>query len=205
MFIDHWAKSLANIEYTDKNLLLAKNVEKIKFSYLKKNGSLALKVIYDILYIPKAKENLLSLGQLNERGIYIKTTDAKKILFRKKKTVITSSKIGCVWLIKSLNWPVRKWSLWKIIENVLKKSKNDILHTYLRYIVEINNKKIISMVDNIDKKPSKIFFCPSSISSKSLHDPNKKPILEVITKLGRKIMGLLRSFPNICLKRNCNI
>ena len=42
--------------------------------------------------------------------------------------MMTGSKIGRVWLMNSITWPVRELSAREIVVNALKKNKNDILH-----------------------------------------------------------------------------
>ena len=96
MFISHLTKSLAKIEYANRNHLLAKGVGKIRLSCLKKNGFASITVINDVLYIPEAKANLLSLGQLSEQKIDMKTTGTRIILSKEEKTVRTRSKLGRV-------------------------------------------------------------------------------------------------------------
>ncbi len=95
-FFGQITKSLTKIEYANGDNLLAQSVEKIRLSYLKEDGSPSTITINDILYVPKAKVNLLSLGQLSKQGVDMKTTGAKIILSMKKKTVMTGLRIGCV-------------------------------------------------------------------------------------------------------------
>lgn len=61
MSVDHLAKLEIKIEYANGDHFLAKGIKKIRLSYLKKYGSTSLITINDILYIPEAKANLLSL------------------------------------------------------------------------------------------------------------------------------------------------
>lgn len=89
-----------------------------------------------------------------------------------------------------------------MVNKALKKGKNDILHIYLGYINETYNKRVISIIDDINGDPSKIYFCESYISSKIMRDLSKKPVLKVTTKLGRVNIDLWGLSTNISLERN---
>lgn len=103
MFIGHLTKFLAKIEYANENHLLAKGVGKTRLSYLIKNGFASTIVINDVLYILKAKANLLFLGQLSKQEINMKTTNAKMILSKKEKTIMKRLRIRHVWLMNSVS------------------------------------------------------------------------------------------------------
>ena len=103
VFIGRLKKSSTKIEYANRNYFLAKVVGKIKLSCLKKNGSASSTTINNVLYIPKAKANLLFLGQLSEQGVDIKTIGAKMYLRQGKKIVMTGSRIDCIWLMNNVN------------------------------------------------------------------------------------------------------
>lgn len=133
----------------------------------------------------------------------MKTTSARTILSREEKTVMTGSRIGHVWLMNSVNWPVRALSVCEVVKKAWIKSKNDILHARLGHIGETHNKKIISMIDDIDKDPSKISFCKSYIGSKITWNPSREPMSKVTTKLGRVHMDLWGPSPDISLEKNC--
>lgn len=77
---------------------------------MKEDGAASSTTINHILYVPEAKANLLSLGQLSERGVDMKTTGARMNLHRGRKTLMTGSRIGRVWLMNSVNWQMRALS-----------------------------------------------------------------------------------------------
>ena len=137
-------------------LLFGQRCWKIRLSCLKEDGSKSSTTINDVLYVPEAKTNLLSLGQLSKQGMDIKNNGAKMYLHRGKKTVMMGSKIDRVWLMNNVNWPMRTISAREVVEKDLRKGKNDILYARLEYMGETHSKKIISMVDNIDGDPTKI-------------------------------------------------
>lgn len=93
IFIDHLTKSSTKIECANGDYLLAKGVGKIRLSCLKKDDSLSIITINDVIYVLKAKANMLSLGQLSKQGVDMKTTDTKMLLSKKQKTVLTRSRI----------------------------------------------------------------------------------------------------------------
>lgn len=99
-------------------------------------------------------------------------------------------KIGHIWLINSINWPIRRLSTCKMIKKALKKGKNNIFYARLKYISEIHRKKIISIVDDIDSNLTKICFCESYINIKITKNSSIKPILKVTTKLNRLYIDL---------------
>ena len=71
---------------------------------------------------------------------------------------------------------MRALSAREVVKKALRKGKNDILHTGLRYMGETHNKKIVSIVDDIDGNLTKICFCESYISAKITQNPSTKPM-----------------------------
>ena len=123
VFVRCLTESLTRIEYANGNYLTAKGVGKIKLSCLKEDSLASLTMINDVVYIPEAKANLLSLGQLNEQGLDMRTTGTKIYLNRGGKTVMTGSRIGHVWIMNSITWSVRVLSAREIVVKTLKKTK----------------------------------------------------------------------------------
>lgn len=72
----------------------------------------------------------------------------------------------------------------------MKKGKNDILYIHYKRISETHNKKIISILDNIDGDLNKIYFCNLGIDAKIIKNPSVKPMSEIITKLGKMHIDL---------------
>ena len=103
---------------------------------------------------------------------------------------MTGSRIGRIWLMNSINWPMRALSACEVVKRALKKGKNDILHARLGHMGETHSKRIISMVDDIDNDPTKICFCESCISAKITKNLSTKPMSEVTIKLSRVHMDL---------------
>ncbi len=66
VFVKRLTESLTRIKGANGNYFTAQGVGKIKLSCLKEDGSASSTTINDVLYISKAKANLLSLGQLSE-------------------------------------------------------------------------------------------------------------------------------------------
>ena len=77
IFFDYLAKVLSKIEFANRNYLLAKNVRKIKLLYLRKKDSILSKIINNVLYILKAKKNLLFPSYLSKKKENIKITGLK--------------------------------------------------------------------------------------------------------------------------------
>ena len=65
VFVGRWIESLTRIECANGNYLTAKGVGEIKLLCLKEDGSASSTMINDVLYVPEAKANLLSLGQFS--------------------------------------------------------------------------------------------------------------------------------------------
>lgn len=103
---------------------------------------------------------------------------------------MTNSKIGRIWLINCANWLIKALSIHEVVKKALKKDKNDILHIYLEYINKTHNKKIVSIVDDIDNDPTKIYFFKLCVNTKIMQNLNTKLMSEVTTKLGRVYMDL---------------
>ncbi len=184
---------------------MAKREKQIRLPCLKEDDSASSSTINDNLYFPEVKVNLLSLGQLSERGVDMKTTGVRICLHQGEKTVMTGSKIDRVWLMNSINWPIGALSAREVVKKCLMKSKNYILHASLRYMGETQSKRMISMVHDIDGDQTKICFCESYNSAKITRNLNTKPVLEVITKLSRVNIDLWGSSSDISLERNCYI
>ncbi len=66
MFVGRLTESLTKIECANGKYLTAKGVREIKLSCSKEDSSESSTTINDVLYIPEAKANLLSLGQLSD-------------------------------------------------------------------------------------------------------------------------------------------
>lgn len=74
--------------------------------------------------------------------------------------------------------------IWKVDKKTFNKGKNDIIHTRLEYINELHDKKIISIVIDVDANQSQICFCTSCICLKIMYNPSKKPMSEIIRIFG---------------------
>lgn len=83
---DHLADSSTKIECANGDYLLAKGIGKIRLSCLNEDGSGSSTTINYVLYVPETKLNLLSLGQLSERGVDFKITGARMYLPQGGKT-----------------------------------------------------------------------------------------------------------------------
>lgn len=112
------------------------------------------------------------------------------------------SKIGCIWLINNINWPIKALSAQEIVKKALKEDKNNILHTCLRYMSETQSKRIVSIVNDIDDNQIKICFYESYIDVKITQNLSIKPMSKVTTKLGRVYIDLWGPSPNISPKGN---
>ena len=77
MFVGNLIESLTGIECANGNHPTAKDIENIKLSCLNEDSLELLATINDILDLPKAKANLLSLGQLSEQKVDMKTRSPK--------------------------------------------------------------------------------------------------------------------------------
>lgn len=116
-------ESSTKIECANGDYLFAKGVGKIRLSCVKEDGSASSTTINDVLYVPEAKANLLSPGQLSERGVDMKTTGARMDLHRGGKTLMTGSRIGRVWLINSVNWQLRALSAREVVQESLEEGE----------------------------------------------------------------------------------
>lgn len=75
----------------------------------------------------------------------MKTTGARMYLHREGKTVMTSSRIGRVWLMNNSNWLMRALSAQEVVKKALRKGRNDILHARLGHLGGSHSKRIVSM------------------------------------------------------------
>ncbi len=116
--------------------------------------------------------------------------------------MMRGSRIGRLWLMNSLTWPVTVLSAFEVVVKALTKDKNNILHARLGHIGESHNKRISHMVDDIDIDPSKIWFCEACIEAKITRNSSKKPIPAVMEKLKRVYMDLWGPALDISLQGN---
>ena len=69
-----------------------------------------------------------------------------------------SLKIVYLWEMTSIIKSIKALFTFKIFKKALKKGKNNIFYTQLSYLGKTNSIKIISIVDNINNKLTKICF-----------------------------------------------
>lgn len=202
VFIGKLDEASTKIECANGNFLLAQGVGKIKLSCLKEDGSSSSTTINDVLYVPNAKANLLSLGQLSEKGVDVKTTGAGMYLHRSGKTVMIGSRIGRVWLMNNTHWPMKALSAREVVMKAIKKSKNDICHVRLGHLGETYSRTISGMVNDMDGDPSKACFCEPCVGAKITRQASKNSMSEVTLKLGRVHMDLWGPSADISLQGN---
>ena len=128
VFVGNLTESSTGIEYANGNHPTTKGIGNIKLSCLDKDSSESPAIINDVLDLPEAKANLLSLGQLSEQGVDMKTRGPKMYLHQGGKTIMTGSRIERVWLMNSTNLPMRALSAREVVAKALNKGKNDILY-----------------------------------------------------------------------------
>lgn len=85
---------------------------------------------------------------------------------------------------------MRVLSAREVVKKALKKGKDNIFHTRLGYISETHNKRIISIIDNINGDLTKIYFCELYISIKITRNLGTKSMSKITTKLDRVHMDL---------------
>ncbi len=111
-------------------------------------------------------------------------------------------KIGHLWLLSNITWPVRTLSAREPVFMTLKKDQNDILHAPLGNIGESHSKRISYIVDDIDDDLSKICFCEIGIGANITRNLSKKLISAVTKKLKRGHIDLWGPVPDIPLHKN---
>ena len=92
VFVGNLTESSTGIECANGNHPTAKGIGNIKLSCLNEDSLESLATINDVLDLPKAKANLLSLGQLSEQGVDMKTRGPRMYLHRGGKTVMARIK-----------------------------------------------------------------------------------------------------------------
>lgn len=98
---------------------------------------------------------------------------------------MTGSRIDRVWLMNSVNWPIRALFIREVVNKTLKKEKNHILYIRSGHMGETHSKRIALMIGGFDSNPTKICFYESCMSAKITQNLTTKPMSEVITKLSR--------------------
>ena len=196
VFVGRPIESSTKIECANSNYLTTKGVRKIKLSCLKEDGLASSITINDVLYVSEAKANLLSLGQLSERGVDMRTIGAKIYLHRGEKTVMTRSKIRQVWLMNSITWLVRAMSAREVVLKALKKDKNDILHERL------GHKQISHMVDGVMKQArNRLTWSRHLIAARdSAKTPQSSRLLTDQTRAECKANSCLEPSRNLCIE-----
>lgn len=79
---------------------------------------------------------------------------------------------------------------YKIVKKSLKMGKNNIFYIYLEYISKIHSKKIISIINNMNRDPTKICFYKLYINIKIIKNLSTKFMSKIVTKLGRVYINL---------------
>lgn len=67
----------------------------------------------------------------------------------------------------------------EVVKIVLKKGNSNILHLYLGLMGEINNKRIVSVINTINGDQINIYICELYISIKIMQNSSNKSISKV--------------------------
>ncbi|RKF81555.1 hypothetical protein GcC1_024035, partial [Golovinomyces cichoracearum] len=88
--------------------------------------------IRDVLYVPQASENLLSLGQLNKNGISFRTDKNGIILEKNNKLWARGTRYHRIYHLNQPHIFQKAFSTDVITERLMKKSDQEIIHARLR-------------------------------------------------------------------------
>ncbi len=104
LFIGKLQPNATKLECANGQILISGRIGSVRLSCIDENRNPLTTRVDDVLYSPQAHSNLMSLGQLSEKGIDFKAVGDKMTLHRLGKTVATRVQIGRVFLLNSLRW-----------------------------------------------------------------------------------------------------
>lgn len=115
LFIGKLQPNAIKLECANGEILISGGISSVRLSCMDENRNPLTTRVDDVLYLPQAHSNLMSLRQLSEKGIDFKAVGDKMTLHRLGKTVATGVRTGRVFLLNSLKWSSKVLSSKEII------------------------------------------------------------------------------------------
>jgi len=140
-------------------------------------------VIHGVLYIPECSENLLSEGQLDERGIKTITKNGKKLIKKEGRLVATATRRGMIYFLDTVEDWAAECAFW--MEVLHHTEPEELWHHQLGHISKGSAKMISNVVDGLEKGTEFKGVCESCIYSKAHRDISKVPMRKTTKKLER--------------------
>jgi hypothetical protein len=159
--------------------------------------------ITNVLWIPKADGNLLSLGQLNDNGIEISVTqDGAMHLHKGGRTYMRGFKVQRVWWLKQLNYTPRVFSAKEVVRRAFDRTRNERLHARLGHPGKTHSEQFKAVVDGL-KDNLRECFCEACVYAKATRSPGRESLTVETKLLGCVHMDLCGpfAFPSIERKR----
>ena len=155
--------------------------------------------IRNVLYVPDAAENLISLGQLSENGIEFSTSGKTMTLHRGGRTFAQGFRHNRVFHLKQHNYFPKAYSAREVVYAALQRTKGQRLHARLGHPGKSKSEKYAKMVDDLDSELSPC-FCESCTLAKITRKIEKKPLTPVNARLECVHMDLCGPFPFMSLQ-----
>jgi hypothetical protein len=159
--------------------------------------------VTNVLWIPKADGNLLSLGQLNDNGIEISVTqDGAMQLHKGGRTYMRGFKVQRVWWLKQLNYTPRVFSAKEVVRKAFDRTRNERLHARLGHPGKTHSEQFKAVVDGL-KDNLRECFCEACVYAKATRSPGRESLTIETKLLGCVHMDLCGpfAFPSIERKR----
>ena len=90
------------IHAANNGTMMAEGIGTVKVTIKDTKGMPTEMNIHEVLYVPQCSENLLSEGQLDERGIVITTANGKKSFEKNRKLVVTTIRKGKLYVLDTM-------------------------------------------------------------------------------------------------------
>ena len=202
LFIGKLQPNATKLECANGEILTSGGIGSVRLSCMDENRNPLTTRVDDVLYSPQAHSNLMSLGQLSEKGIDFKAVGNKMTLHRLGKTVATGVRIGRVFLLNSLRWSSKVLSSKKIIYRASTRSSETRQHCRLGHPGHTQSQQLPFVVLGLEKSAIMETTCEACIYAKQPKNISCKPMSDAKQKLGRVHMDLWGSALDISLQAN---
>ncbi|KAI1004178.1 hypothetical protein K3495_g4036 [Podosphaera aphanis] len=193
-----------SIKCADNKFIVSDGIGDVELIWEDDNRSARSLTIRDVLYIPNASDNLISIGMLVKKGINIQSYNTKLYLFKTETSnplligVITGAKI----------WKVQRiFQDFALTTNDIQslsrhRSQQELLHARLGHTGDKQGKRINSMVQGLENIKIRLCVCNACTKAKITRTVSRKPMSKVFEPGGRLHIDLFGPLPCKSLQGN---
>ncbi|KAI0994484.1 hypothetical protein K3495_g13698 [Podosphaera aphanis] len=193
-----------SIKCADNKFIVFGGIGDVELIWENDNRSARSLTKRDVLYIPNASDNLISIGMLVKKGINIQSYNTKLYLFKTEISnplligVITGAKI----------WKVQRiFQDFAFTTNDIQslsrhRSQQELLHARLGHMGDKQGKRINSMVQGLENIKIRPCVCNACTKAKITRTVSRKPMSKVFEPGGRLHIDLFGPLPCKSLQEN---